>query len=177
MDFITIYLTLQKELLAFYHSSGFVFLKILIGIYVLVVLYDIVLMVVQRGVGANWRQMKYGVDMPKELMAKNKKMKLRWDNIRKRLEGENPAEYKVAIIEADTLIDDLIKRMGYKGDNMAERIANIPEGHLDQLGEIKEAHEIRNRVIHEDDFVVEKDFAQDVLRKYEHLLRHFQVLD
>jgi hypothetical protein len=93
------------------------------------------------------------------------------------LESENESEYKVAIIEADTIIDDLITRMGYKGSNMSERLANIPEGQLAELGEMKEAHEIRNRIIHEENFKVDRDFAKGVLKKYEHLLHHFEVLD
>ncbi|MFA6974140.1 MAG: hypothetical protein WC238_05410 [Parcubacteria group bacterium] len=177
MDFITIYLTLQKELVNFYHSSGFLVVKFLVGIYVLIVFIDLVLLVVQRGVGANIRQMRYGMNIPSELVSKKSKMKARWDKVKKRLEVGSEAECKVAIIEADDIIDDLIARMGYKGNNMAERLANIPDGQLNELGEIKEAHEIRNRVIHEEDLVVDKEFAQDVLRKYEHLLRHFEVLD
>jgi len=67
--------------------------------------------------------------------------------------------------------------MGYKGANMGERLANIPPGQLSELPAMKEAHEIRNRVIHEEDFQVDKELAKDVLSKYEHLLREFQVLD
>jgi len=172
-----IFTKLTAGILSFYRSPSFVVVEIIVGIYVLIVLIDIVLLILQRKVGANWRQMRYGVDIPKEFVTGKSKMKIVWQNINKRLEGGNQAEYKVAIIEADNIIDDLLKRMGYKGANMAERIAGVPIGQLEFLGDIKEAHDIRNRIIHEEDFVVDKEFAQEVLKKYEHLLRHFEVLE
>ena len=176
MDFYSIE-NLIDEIVAFYNSGFFRFIKILLGIYVLILIYDIVLLLIQRGIGQNIRQMRFGMDLPQELVSKKDRMRERWKVITKRLESGNESEDKVAIIEADTIIDDLIKRMGYKGANMGERLANIPPGQLSELPAMKEAHEIRNRVIHEEDFQVDKELAKDVLSKYEHLLREFQVLD
>lgn len=165
------------EILNFYHSATFLVIKYLIGIYILVVFVDIILLLFQRGTPGNVRQILYGMNLPPEITTKKAKLKARWDKIRKRLEGGNEADYKVAIIEADGVIGDLIRRIGYKGENMAERIKNIPSGQLDRIEEIKEAHEIRNRVIHEEKFKVSRKTAEEVLAKYEHLLRQFEVLD
>jgi len=168
--------TISKEAIAFYNSPVFLFIKIIIGIYIAIVLFDIVLLVIQRNVGANWRKMRYGIDIPKEFVTGKKKAKLQWSKIRKRLKGDNEAEYKIAIIEADDIIDDLMKRLDYAGENMGERIANVPVGQLEYLDEIKEAHEIKNRIIHEDDFAVDKKLAEEILKKYEYLLNQFEVL-
>lgn len=167
---------LVAEIVDFYHSPTFLFLEILVGIYTAIVFIDIVLLVIQRQPLANWRKMRYGVDIPKEFVTGKKSMKAKWSKIKKRLESDNSAEYKVAIIEADDIIDDLIKRLGYGGENMGDRLANIPEGQIENVSEIKEAHEIRNRIIHEEDFEVSKELAQEVLGKFEHLLDHFEVL-
>lgn len=177
MDISTIYSLFIKEILSFYDSTAFLAIKYIIGIYVLVVLADIILLLFQRGLGGNVRQILYGMDLPPEITTKKTKMKARWDKIRKRLESGNEADYKVAIIEADGAIDDLIRRMGYKGENMMERIENIPGGQLDRMDEIKEAHNVRNRIIHEEKFNVSRETAEEVFAKYEHFLRHFEVLD
>src|SRR5665647_111943 len=150
----------------FYHSSFFLFIKILIGLYVLIVFYDIVLLIIQRGFASNLRELKFGIDMPPELAGDRKKTKERWETIYKRLDSENESEYKVAIIEADKMIDELIEKLGYGGENMAERLDNIPDEQLESINEIREAHQIRNRIIHEDDFVVDRDMAEDVMDKY-----------
>jgi len=168
---------LGQGIMAFYNSPAFLFLKMLIGIYVLIVLADIILLIIQRGPAANYRKMRYGEDMPSDLVSKRDKTKERWEKIKKRLESDNVSAYKVAIIEADAMIDELLKKMGYKGATMGERLANIPEGQVAELAEIKEAHEIRNRVIHEEDFKVDRELAHEVLKKYAHILHHFEVLD
>lgn len=177
MDITIIYNLFIKEILIFYHSAAFLVIKYLIGVYVLVVFTDIILLLFQRGLSGNVRQILYGMDLPPEITTKKIKMKARWDKIRKRLESGNEADYKVAIIEADGAIDDLIRRMGYKGENMIERVENIPAGQLDKIDEIKEAHKVRNRIIHEEKFTVSRETAEEVFAKYEHFLRHFEVLD
>lgn len=177
MDISTIYAILLKDIQNFYHSGAFTVIKFILAIYVLVLLVDLVLLLVQRGVAGNLRQIMYGMNMPKELVSKKNKLRLQWDKIKKRLESPNESEYKVAIIEADNVIDDIIRRMGYKGDNLSERIQNVPAGQLEHLDEIRAAHEIRNRVIHEEDFAVSREQARDVIGNYEHFLRHFEVLD
>lgn len=177
MDITTIYNLFINDALNFYHSTTFLVIKYAIGIYITVVFIDLVLMLIQRGVGGNVRQILYGMNLPPEITTKKAKMKARWDKIKKRLESGNEADYKVAIIKADSAIDDLIKRMGYKGENMLERINNIPVGQLDKMDEIKEAHEVRNRIIHEEKFRVSRKIAEEAFVKYEHFLRHFEVLD
>lgn len=177
MDIAAIYNLFIKDILGFYNSTTFLVVKYLVGIYILVVFIDIILLLFQRGTSGNLRQILYGMDLPPEITTKKAKLKARWDKIRKRLESENEADYKVAIIEADSVIDDLIRRIGYKGENMTERIKNIPSGQLDRIEEIKEAHEIRNRIIHEEKFRVSREVAEEVFAKYEHFLRHFEVLD
>jgi hypothetical protein len=177
MGITTIFNLFYNDLIDFSHSTFFLLFKIVMGVYVVVVLADIIMLIMQRNVYANIRQMRFGMNIPSEFVTGKDKMKERWTGIRKRLESDNESEYKVAIIEADALIDDLLQRMGYKGGNMGERIENIPEGQLAELGEMKAAHEIRNRIIHEEDFKVDKEIAHDVLNKYAHLLHHFEVLD
>lgn len=161
----------------FYHSSFFLFLKILIGIYVLIVFYDIVLLLIQRGFSSNLREWRFGIDIPSEVVSDKKKTKARWEAISKRLDSKNESEYKVAIIEADKMIDELIEKLGYGGANMAERLDNIPEGQLESITELREAHQIRNNIIHEDDFVIDRNMAEKVIHKYADILKQFEVLD
>jgi hypothetical protein len=177
MNIASIYHIAIKETLIFYNSTTFLVFKYLMGIYLLILLADLIMLLIQRGSAGDWRTILYGMNLPPELTSKKAKLKLKWDKIRKRLENANEADYKVAIIEADAVIDDLIKRIGYKGENMMERVKNIPAGQLDKIDEIEEAHEVRNRIIHEEKFKVTRKDADEVLKKYEHFLRHFEVLD
>ena len=126
--------------------------------------------------GGNIRETIVGMNIPRELTTKKNKMRARWDEVVMRLRSANESEYKVAIIEADNIIDDLVRNMGYPGDNMGERMNNIPEGQLESLDELKKAHEIRNRIIHEENFQVSRGYAKEILKKYETFLEEFEVL-
>ena len=54
---------------------------------------------------------------------------------------------------------------------------NVLPGQIEHIDELKEAHKVRNRVIHEEDFWLTKTQAKEVLDKYEHFLRDYDVLD
>lgn len=168
---------IKRETSAFYGSGVFALIKFIVGIYVSVLLIDIILMLFQRGIGGDIRDTVLGVDIPKELVSKKKKLSSDWDKIMARLESGNESEYKVAIIEADNLIEDLVTRLGYKGSDTREKLESIPEGQIENIDRIKEAHEVRNRVIHEDDFSLSKEEARKVLEDFSELLRFFQVID
>ncbi len=73
----------------------------------------------------------------------------KWDTIEAHAYGENQAEWRLAIIEADSILDQLLIARGFAGENLGERLKNIPAGKLSTINEAWEAHKIRNRIAHE----------------------------
>lgn len=157
----------------FYNSTFFGVIKFLLGIYVLVLFVDLVLVLIKRGVGANIRNMKYGTDIPKELAVNKGGLTKKWMKIKDRMESGKEAQYKIAIIEADEIIDQLLRKMGYVGHNMAERLERMSAGEIENRDEIKEAHEIRNKIIHDNNFKVDKKLALETLKKFENFIHIF----
>lgn len=157
----------------FYNSPFFYVVKIILGIYIAVLFVNIVLIIILKGLGANIRMMLKGMEMP--AMPKGR-IKKRWEKIKKRLETENISQYKAAILEADNIADKLIEKIGYKGKNMAERLEQIRPGQLYKLEELKKAHQIRNQIIHEADFKVDKKTAEEIIGIYEGLLKNLELL-
>lgn len=180
MDIINnIILNFPTLVVQFYNSFFFSVLKFIIGIYVIVLFVDIILLLVQRGLSGDIRDTTIGMNMPRELASKGGRAKFRkkWNKIRARLETGQEQQFKLAVIEADSLIDDLVKRLGYSGENMGERLENIPSGQLEHVEELKRAHEIRNRIIHEDDFRLDKKAAEKTLALFEEFLKYFEVYE
>jgi ABC-type lipoprotein release transport system permease subunit len=164
------------DFLKFYNSPFFSVIKFILGVYAIVIIADIVLLIIQRGLSGNVREAIIGMNIPRELTTKKKLMRAKWREITDRLKGGNESEYKVAIIEADNIIDKLVKNMTYPGKNMGERLNNIPKGQIESVEELKKAHEIRNRIIHEENFQVSREYAKETLKKYEAFLEEFEVL-
>lgn len=159
----------------FYNSPFMLVVKILIGIYLLVVFVDLVLLLILRNVGEDIRVGLRGMNLP---TTSKGKMQKRWDKVKERLNGSSPSQYKVAIIEADAIADELLAGIGYKGGDMLERLEDVAEKHLDEhLEALKGAHKIRNQIVHEVDFVVDQRMAAAVVGVYENFLRYLEFLD
>ena len=100
-----------------------------------------------------------------------------WAEIEKNIESENSADWKMAIIEADSIIDSIIQRIGYKGENLGERLKNIEPSDFENLQNVWEAHKVRNRIAHEaEGFELTKEEAGAVLEKYKKALRELKYI-
>lgn len=160
------------------NSAVFFVIKVMLGIYVAVLLADLILLLIQRGLGNVFREgFAIGMNVPPELTTRKKKTKLRWEAIKKRLENQEEKEFKIAIIEADEMIGDLVKRMGYPGENLGEVFKSIPEAQIESIAKVSKAHEIRNRIVHDENFPISLELARETLGYYEEFLDEFEVFD
>jgi len=101
----------------------------------------------------------------------------KWDEISKKLESENSSDWKMAIIEADSLIDEIIKGIGYKGDDLGERLKVIEPSDFDNLQNVWEAHKVRNKIVHEgESFELTKEVAKETIEKYKKALKELKYI-
>jgi len=82
----------------------------------------------------------------------------RWQKILEKLKKGDEANLKLAVIEADILLDDIFKRMGLPGKSMDERLGQITQAEIKSVDRIWEAHKIRDRII--DNSNVKISFAE-----------------
>ena len=156
-----------------YNSSVFGFIKFFLIVYVLVLLVDIVLLLAMKGIGSDIRKGLRGMDIP---VISKSKMENKWEKIKGRLETGSVSQYKVAIIEADAIVDDILSKIGYRGNNMAERLEQLRPGQLDYREELIFAHQTRNKIVHDENFVVDRKLAEDTVGVYEKLLRYLEFM-
>lgn len=161
----------------FYHSSFFSAVKFFLGIYSIVLLADIVLVLVaqvkNKDLISDIRTTFMGTALP--ISAKNKLLK-RWEEIQRRLELGNISQYKVAVLEADSIANEILGVAGYKGENLGEKLEAATHGQLSKPDELREAHDIRNRIIHERDFHVDRQLAESTVKIYENLLKELEFI-
>ena len=98
-----------------------------------------------------------------------------WNKIMKRLETDREFEYKLAVIESDSLLDAVFKKMGYKGEDFIQKLEQIDPSVLSNLKEVWKAHKIRDNVVHDPDYQLTLDQAKTVLAIYEKALRELEV--
>lgn len=99
-----------------------------------------------------------------------------WTKTKQRLETGLESEYKLAVIEADSTIDEVFRKMGYLGDTIGERLEKINVVVLPSVEEIREAHKIRNNIVHDPDYRLTLDEAKKALAIYEKALTDLGAL-
>ena len=82
---------------------------------------------------------------------------------------------KLAVIEADKLLDQVMRGIGFPGEAFAERL-KVAEYQHKHLHDVWEPHKWRNRLVHEESFVVGEREAVQALRIYKRALEAFRVL-
>jgi len=100
----------------------------------------------------------------------------RWKKIKQRIEKKAENEYKLAIIEADDFLNEVLEKKGYKGESFEERIEKVEEIELPNKNEIIKAHQVRDSVVYDPDFKLELEQARDVIDNYEKAIRNLGML-
>lgn len=100
----------------------------------------------------------------------------RWTKIVSALDSDNPADWKQAIIEADIMLDEMVKAMNYPGENLGEWLKAIEPSDFLTLEDAWEGHKLRNRIAHESDFVLTRREARQTLDRFERVFREFSFI-
>tara|TARA_B100000508_G_scaffold128485_1_gene114301 strand:- start:3130 stop:3768 length:639 start_codon:yes stop_codon:yes gene_type:complete len=91
-------------------------------------------------------------------------------------DSDNPNDWKLAIIEADIILDDILKQRGYAGNSLGERLKSISPQQLSTLNDAWEAHKVRNRIAHDGaDFVLTHRMAHETIARYQRVFAEFGV--
>ena len=104
-----------------------------------------------------------------------KKTFKQWVKVLKRLETGKEADYKLAVIEADGLLNDILKKMGYKGETMAKILEQLDATILPNIEQIWKVHKIRNNVVHDPDYELSLEQARKILGIYEKTFRTLEM--
>ncbi len=101
----------------------------------------------------------------------------RWEEIQKHLHDDNPNSWKIAIIEADIYLEEILTEAGYPGATLGEKLKSANTGAFTTIQDAWDAHKMRNAVAHVGgDFILTKRVAQETLTQYERVFREFGVL-
>lgn len=106
-----------------------------------------------------------------------KKISRTWTKILGRLEKGLEPEHKLAIIEADELLDSSLKKMGYEGQTLEERLGKIPSATLPNVDQVSEVHRLRNNIVHDPNFRLTADEAKNAMDVYGQAFRNLQILE
>ncbi len=101
----------------------------------------------------------------------------RWERVLEHSDSDNPNDWKIAIIEADSILDEMVKSMGYHGNNLGERLKAIEPSDFNTLNNAWEAHKVRNAIAHEGaNFQLNERETRRVIELYRAVFEEFKYI-
>ena len=99
-----------------------------------------------------------------------------WDKVKRRLEVGLESENKLAIIEANSMLNDVLEKMGFIEKTFEARIRHLTPDLLPNIEEVLEAHKVRNNIVYDPDYQLTLDEAKKIILIYEKALIDLQAL-
>lgn len=98
----------------------------------------------------------------------------RWIKTLTYLFSQHGSDWKLAVIEADSMLEELMTNMGFKGETLGDKLKSATQENFRNLTAAWEVHTIRNRIAHEGaSFDLTQREAKRVVAIYEQIFREF----
>ena len=98
----------------------------------------------------------------------------RWRKIVALSDSDNQNDWKQAIIDADSILDEMLTKMNYPGDDLGSKLRSATRADFKTLEQAGEAHGVRNRIAHDgSNFVMSKHEAKRVVNLYRQVFEEF----
>lgn len=101
----------------------------------------------------------------------------RWNDVEQHITTDNPNDWKLAIIEADVMLEEMLHSAGYAGATIGDKLKSASPTSFETLDAAWTAHKVRNRIAHDGaDFVLTKRQAQETITLYKKVFTEFGVI-
>ncbi|MBI1999417.1 MAG: hypothetical protein HYS74_02065 [Parcubacteria group bacterium] len=101
----------------------------------------------------------------------------RWQHVLDYMDSPNESDWRLAIIEADSMLENILDKMGYIGATIGDRLKGIEQSDFLTLNEAWEAHKVRNRIAHEGTaFRLTKREADRVINLFRKVFEEFHYI-
>ena len=107
----------------------------------------------------------------------NRDLSVRWKKVTDLMGSANENDWKQAILESDTMLDDVLTGLGYQGESMGEKFKRVAPGDFKNLEGAQEAHGVRNRIAHDGGaFQLTHYEAAQTISKYRRVFEEFYYI-
>ncbi len=106
-----------------------------------------------------------------------KKVNEKWGKVIEHINSTSSSDWRLAIIEADIMLDELLTVNGYHGDSIGDKLKAVEPSDMLTLDAAWEAHKVRNRIAHAgSDFELNEREAKRVIALFEKIFKEFQII-
>ena len=165
---------ITQAALSFYNSNLWIVesLSLLVSIALIV---GVVLIIIKTG----WFTTR--VDRIRHIILKTEMPKRRaedaWKKTQMHFFAGDDNDLKIAIMQADNLLEEALRYSGVRGANLGDRLKNLKKEQVPNLEQVWQAHKLRNQIAHEANVTIKRDLAERTLSIYEEALKNLGLLE
>lgn len=190
----------QNQVIGFWHSPWpkrlLLTTKALFLIFSIFLIISIIIVIAQSRpfLQESWFMTFKGSDVPTLTLGK---LRRKWQMIEKRLASRDESNYKnlsprlwrssrtfllasarnkIAVIEADKLLDNLLERAGYAGKSLGDRLKRLTSAQISNLDALWQAHKLRNDIVHNIETEVKFHQAQQAIEAVKKALEELEAI-
>jgi hypothetical protein len=101
----------------------------------------------------------------------------KWLKIQEHINSTNSSDWRLAILEADIMLSDILDKLGYQGDSIGEKLKGIKKEDFLTLDDAWEAHKVRNDIAHKGaDFDLSEREAKRIIGLFKKVFEEFYTI-
>ncbi|MBI4991770.1 MAG: hypothetical protein HZB99_00950 [Candidatus Harrisonbacteria bacterium] len=99
-----------------------------------------------------------------------------WKQILKRLQSKESNQWKLAILEADYILNEILKMSGYLGNKLEEKLELITPAQLASVDQVRNAHEVRDKISKDPTYELSAEEAAAVIEIYKQAFKELNLI-
>ena len=108
---------------------------------------------------------------------RNRNANPRWHYILTLIESPNDSDWRVAIIEADSMMEEILREKGLSGDTVSELLEGAKESGYRSIQDAWDAHLVRNQIAHQgSDFPLSQVEGRRVIKMFQNFFEEVRVI-
>ena len=111
------------------------------------------------------------------IVSPKEEVKNNWLRIQELMVSTNPSDWNMAVLHADSLLDEVLIRFGYQGESMADRLKIVDPHQMPSLDRIWSAHRLRNSIAHDPGLQNTRETIEYAIKTYEQALKELGLME
>lgn len=101
----------------------------------------------------------------------------RWHYVQTLIESPNESDWRVAIIEADSMLEESLKEKGLSGNTVSELLEAAKESGYRSIQDAWDAHLVRNQIAHDgSDFALSQIEGRRAIKMFQNFFEEIRII-
>lgn len=100
----------------------------------------------------------------------------KWSSIEGVIEIHDPKLWRRALIDADSMLDEVLAKIGYEGGNLDERLENVSAEQFPSLAEAWRAHQVRRFVEEDPSYLPTREVMEKTVEIYRNIFKETGII-